>query len=142
MPNLWTFNFTQYQGQHAASGSLKASTGNFEIPWDSTGWMEFLWNQNEIPILDFTGILWDPIEIPVFSVGFSSLSPDEITVEFPAGTLLRSHVGFASIPPGIPVTFSRWNTSWNFTEIPLGIPDKFSMGMYISWTNLLFLRNL
>ena len=37
VPNLWNFNFTQYQGLHATSGSHWAFTRNFEIPWDSTG---------------------------------------------------------------------------------------------------------
>ena len=35
--NVWTFNFTQYQGLHAASDSHCEFNGNFEIPLDFTG---------------------------------------------------------------------------------------------------------
>ena len=38
------------------------------------------------------------LAIPGFSVGLPSLSPAEIPVEFRAGIMLRSHVGFAGDP--------------------------------------------
>ena len=136
VPNLWTFNFTRYQGLHAASGSHWDFTENFVIPWDST-WtipLESQWNSQVGLHWNSVGSQWDAW----FSVGFPSLSSGEIPLEFPAGTMLRSHVGFPGIPPRIPVIFSRWNPSWflwnlgwTFTGVPLGVPVKYFYGEFI-----------
>ena len=88
------------------------------------------WNPSEIPSWNSTGILWDPSELPGFSVGFPTLSTGEIPVEFPAGIRPRLHVGFAGIPPGIPVIFSGGITP-DFSGIPAGMSLEsllFSMG--------------
>ena len=119
VPNLWTFNFTQYQGLNAASGSHCEFTG--------------ILNAVGIPVKFPAGILWDPSEMPGFLVGFPSLSPGEIPVEFPAGIMVIT-CGICWDPTWDSRHFSRWNPSWfqwnpswNFTGIPLEIPVTFSM---------------
>ena len=129
VPNLWTFKFTQYQGLYAAFGSHWEFWNAFEFHWDNPFGIPVKFSAR-IPLefcgipVRFLGSQWDSRHfLPVKSQWNSKLG------------LRWDHVGFAGIPPGIPVTFSRWNPSWfqwnpswNFTGIPLGIPVKFSMG--------------
>ena len=121
VPNLLTFNFTQYQGLNAASGSHCEFTG--------------ILNAVRIPVKFPAGLLWDPSEMPGFSVGFPSLSPGEIPVEFPAGIMVRLHVGFAGIPPGIPVIFPG-GIQADSNGIPAGISLESHLGsqLHFLWS--------
>ena len=128
VPTLWTFNFTQYQGLHAASGSHRELTGNFEIPWDSTGTILFesQWNSQLGFHWNSVGSHWDAW----FSVGFPSLSSQW-------NSHLRSRVGFAGTPPRIPVIFSRWIPA-DSSGIPAGISLESHSGsqLHFLWSLL------